>query len=256
MKHASKLTLLLVVTNLLTLSVMLNGCDPEEDPANNANKTTTTASNCYPAVTATSGFQGLNALLVYRMAKEYRLRQLSAINSAYYATTSVGATPTDGDARSVWFDMETIKRFIYTVETTTCNRCGNNSNPRLGIRVYYGTYPDTTDTIWNTSAMAGVDRSFAGKHTVMFVPTYFDSASNANVDFDPQFVTGNCDFTAIQSFYETMKTATLSTTEFTILSSMNGMAQNHGDMIPPPYGKNDILGKGAGIMYAADGTVH
>lgn len=203
------------------------------------------AQNCYPAATSGGEPVGLNAMLVYYLAKNYKDRQLQAINSAHY--------PGSSDARSVWFDMETLKRFIHEIESQTCGKC-DNSDKMLGVRIYYGAYPDSTkwtDSLW-ANALAGVPMENAGKHTVMMVPTYRDISTQADIDFDPDYVTDGCDFTNIESFYNNMKTQPPAGVTLSILSTMNGTAQNHGQLIPPPYDRMTILDNGAGIMYAVD----
>lgn len=242
---------LLIVTNVLTIVAFMffagcNGSEPAEPVA------VVGATNCYPAATSGTQFNGLSALLAYKLAKNYKNNQLVAINNALFPGAANGS---DGDARSVWFDLETLKRFIYEIESQTCGKC-NNSSKVLGVRIYYGAYPDSTawsDSMW-TTALAGVPSNYAGKHTVMLVPTYHNAATNAEIDFDPKHVTTGCNFTNIESFYETMKEGQLANVTLTVLSGMSGTAQNHGQMIPPPYGSNDILEKGAGIMFATDNT--
>lgn len=248
MKKNSKLISILVATNVLTLFIMFIGCqDPVPPPG------PTPATNCYAGSSNQTSFPGLSALLVKSLVDNYRNRQLSAINGQYYTNAGAeGGTPADGDARSVWFDMEVIKRFIYEIESKTCDAC-TTPTKTLGIRIYYGTYPDTSvwsDPVW-AEALEGVDPSYAGKHTVMFVPTYRDS-TGADIDFDPNHVNSSCDFSVIDDFYNKMKSGNPANVTLTVLSSINTSVQNHGQMVPPPYDDAQILNRGAGIMYAAD----
>jgi len=236
------------VAVLLALSSLFSSCDEgAEGPVVATGDRLADATNCYPAVADGAQFDGLNAMLVYYLAKNYKDQQLTAINN----NLNVGQS----DARSVWFDLETLKRFIHEIETQTCGKCDNNSSQRLGVRIYYGAYPtDTTtwtDSLWAT-ALAGVPASYAGKHTVMMVPTYHNEANNTEVDFDPRYVTSGCNFTNIESFYNNMKENPPVNITLTVLSGMATTAQNHGQLIPPPYDVMGIVDEGAGIMYAVD----
>ena len=232
----------MITTSVLALAGLLlfTGCDSQPGP----DPTT----NCYE--TPTEGFNGLNAMLVYKLAQNYKNSQLAAIAEA--------GNP--DDARSVWFDLQTLKRFINQVETQTCGRCNGEPSQVLGIRIYYGTYPDITawdDEDW-TNALNGVPRENAGKHTVMMVPTYRKTYRQNNVDvavdvdFDPNFIASGCNFTGIETFYDSMATNPPTGITLTVLSGMQTTAQNHGDMIPPPFTSPERLQKGAGIMYAVD----
>ena len=248
---------LLIFSNVLTLLLvmLLVGCSNDDESGESvladANRIPD-AQNCYAPAAQGADFEGLNAMLVYYLAKNYKNQQLAAINSGLFA--GAGANPpTAGDARSVWFDLETIKRFIYEIESQTCGKCDNSSKV-LGIRIYYGAYPDSSawrDTAWR-GALESVPMAYAGKHTVMMVPTYHDDETNAEMDFDPNHVTQGCDFTNIETFYSNMKTNPPSSITLTVLAGMNGTAQNHGELVPPPFSGASILDKGAGIMYAAD----
>lgn len=91
------------------------------------------------------------------------------------------------DARSVHFSLNKLKSFIYDIENAICNR---NSECKkvlgeLGIRFYYAAYDQTVG-------------SYAGKHTLVLVPTYTkdfkDGNPPQNVDFCPDwFKEGTCE---------------------------------------------------------------
>lgn len=241
---------LLIVMNAVMLSGLLFFCSCEEENEQGeselAEKTTVdNAANCYNAATGGTTFNGLNAMLVYALAKNYKNNQLQAINNAH---------PGLNDARSVWFELETLKRFIFEIESQTCGKCDNDPSKMLGVRIYYGAYPDSA--AWGSAewsaALEGVPVTNAGKHTVMLVPTYHDNTTNAEIDFDPNYITTGCNFSHIDNFYAKMATNPPSSITLAILSTLNGTAQNHGEMIPPPYNANGILNRGAGIMYAVD----
>ena len=84
----------------------------------------------------------------------------------------------DIDATSVWFGLEQIKRFIWTIEDTTCKR---KCTGTFGVRIYYAQYPDP-QTLGADSIYA--NPHYVGRHTVFLVPTFYDSESGKNVDWN------------------------------------------------------------------------
>jgi hypothetical protein len=234
---------LLIVTNVIVISALLSfsSCEDTETPSHSKSET---AANCYPPVANDYQFEGLNGRLVYKLAKNYKEKQLQAVQAAH---------PEFMDARSVWFDMATLKQFIHEVERQTCYNCDNNHSTQLGLRIYYGTYPELSE--WNNpfwqESLAGLPADYAGKHTVMMVPTYRNN-TGVDMDFDPGFMRQGCNFTYIDSFYKIMEKDSMKNFTFTILSSISTTSQNHGQMVPPPYTNDAILDAGAAILYAVD----
>lgn len=86
--------------------------------------------------------------------------------------TSLAVTPPEGlrDSRAIWFSMDSLKKFICTIEKYS-KEIGIPSDS-LGIRIYYGIYSDTD--------------YFSRMHTVFMVPT-FTMGTGSQVDFDPRF---------------------------------------------------------------------
>lgn len=229
---------------MLIAILFISACSGESDPTIPPSRKDASAVNCYPPISGPYEFQGLNARFVYHMARNYKQKQHTAIKNA---------NENMNDARSVWFDLETLKRFIDEVERQTCNNCTGTTTTQLGIRMYYGTYPDSSewnDEYWSQN-LQGLPESYAGRHTIMMVPTYRNT-EGVNVDFDPAYITSDCNFANIDSFYQLMKSDPSLDFNFTILSAMSTTSQNHGDLIPPPYPPQSILDKGAGIMFAVD----
>lgn len=69
-----------------------------------------------------------------------------------------------------------------------CNKNCKTSKPdSLGVRIYFGAYP-------NFNALSAAARkdynvlpgSYIKYNSVFFVPTYYDSKNNSNIDFDPR----------------------------------------------------------------------
>ncbi len=134
------------------------------------------------------------------------------------------------DSRSIWFSLERLKKFIVQIEGSKCVR-GCTEPLNLGIRMYYGRYPDpkelkpgTTELLYPN--LTGMDPVVRDKHTVFLIPT-FDDNTGLHQDFDPRVMD--------------KKDPCLPTPLDGLLSTVIGMtltdrgAMNHGDLIPPPY---------------------
>ncbi|MGC4101576.1 hypothetical protein [Ferruginibacter sp.] len=124
------------------------------------------------------------------------------------------------DARSIWFSLETIKKFIWIIES---NQCKKNCRDSLGIRIYYARYPEAKDPIWKTPGLAPEAR-YAGHHTVFMIPTYWDPRDSMHHDFDP--MSRIC-----RGPFDTSATAKPTTIFFEFTGDPDG--QNHGNLIPP-----------------------
>jgi hypothetical protein len=159
---------------------------------------------------------------------------------AHNFRTRTGANPSE--TRSVWFSLETIKNFIYQIESKSCN-----CDYELGIRIYNGQYPD--DPSWLTPfgpELGGLRNTVMGKfnnineyrkiNTVFMVPTH--KINSINYDFDPNDSTNTCNSKSINynGKYKIDGKDTLPNIFSTQRSgnSVTGlMAQNHGDACPP-----------------------
>ncbi len=179
-----------------------------------------------------TAFGGLNAKVARDLSGNYQTRQLANINSAGYVPN---------DARSVWFPLDTIKRFIQEIEKGNCrNGCTDRS---YGIRLYYAAYPDIAAMI-TTSQLSGLPQGYEKHHTIFMVPTYTDANSGGPMDFDPWHMKG-C--TAIP-FRQLMSPKLASEKSLILLardypvaqrtplsssSSTSNTVQNHGGLCPP-----------------------
>jgi hypothetical protein len=167
----------------------------------------------------------------------------------YYnkSTTSKLLFPTNdsnlipgNDARSVWFPLERLKKFIWNIEKENCGKpCPHD----LGLRVYFARYPQQADTLWQKDYLTGVSTTFANRHTVFMVPTYYDESKKTDVDFFPG------DETCSRPLEEWARIPVASGEVFknqykdikipfiimagAIPLSEPGDGQNHGGLIPP-----------------------
>jgi hypothetical protein len=231
MKKLSAFTILLLVTNVLTFSILIWGCDHDDrDDSKGGNRkmgiksasSSTCTPNCYPVPDACDTLKGFNLGLATEMISNYRKNHWQMINK--YCRPFSGfpnSVPQDTvDARSVWFDLDTLKAFINTIEITACrNSC---PNLKLGVRIYYAEYPGA-DTMVNY----GLDPSLAHMHTVLMMPTYQDNTSQLNMDFDPYAI--SCPLGNTPSLFDTLH-------PFLVLSPSSSVtARNHGGLAPPPF---------------------
>lgn len=224
----------LIFTNLVTLSLLVivyqSSCTKRADTP------VPVSSNCYE-----NDYQNLrsNPMAFEYLASlvtSYRDQQWGVINNS-------GASGGGQDARAVWFSLPSLKKFISDIETQTKNNCGN-CDKKLGIRIYYGAYPEAgkMETI---KGMETVPAQYSMLHTVVMVPTYQDSrfvgSPGENVDFDPSHMTG-CTPASFDSLSKSSSTIMALSPDLTVM--------NHGSLIPPP---SNVTCTGAKVMHFLDG---
>lgn len=124
------------------------------------------------------------------------------------------------DTKSVWFPLKTIKKYIWEIET---NNCRNNCNDSLGVRIYFGKYPETSDPMWDTVGMSEFKVSYANHHTLFMVPTLYDATKDAHFDFNPWVPDCHHLIGTPYSSKDAPRNPLL----------LGGDAQNHGSLIPP-----------------------
>lgn len=143
--------------------------------------------------------------LVEEMINNYRTKQ-------YVSITNNPAIPMTFDAQSVWFDLESLKNFIKTIEEETALHPDYKMH-NFGMRFYYSAYPNT-DT-WNDASheeISSLNPHYGKLHTLIAVPTA--EINGVNSDFDPFDV----------STYDGTKPSG---------AGISIMAENHGNLTPP-----------------------
>lgn len=120
------------------------------------------------------------------------------------------------DARCAWFPLETIKRYIWSIEASNCKKQCKDS---LGLRIYYAKYPDISDAEFWSGSMES-QKAYASYHTVFMVPTYFTGSFHQ--DFNPFSEECHQVLDEVPGPHKSTK-ALLSV----------GDEQNHGSLIPP-----------------------
>ena len=178
---------LLIITNVIWVSTFcFIGCDPKPE------KPTPVSCN-----TISSNYTGertsgrISPIEANTMADLYYQNHYPDYNRRLgeYA----GVENANLDARSVWFSLETLKQFLWEIESksATCDGC---KTLNLGVRIYYGEY-----AVANTQK--GEDPNefpFTHKkmHSVFMVPTYAKKDANGKLrdyDFNPNQLTVDLD---------------------------------------------------------------
>ena len=113
------------------------------------------------------------------VVKNYRVKIWDDVNRINFRQNTRGVLKNplvtmypNTDARTIWFDMDTIKRFFCTIEKY--NKQLTSPGKSLGIRFFYAVYDGSDDKVSNRN-----------RHTLFMVPTY-KAADGSNVDFDPR----------------------------------------------------------------------
>lgn len=208
---------ILIASNVVLLSIIFfQACKPtvKEDDSNN----TTCLKKICKDYTDVPWRGSINAYFAQKIADNYK--RDAAKKFIWYNGNNSGQE----DARSIWFSLETLKKFIWQIEASNCNKGCNDS---LGVRIYYARYPEAKDPIWKTFNLQPAGK-YANHHTVFMVPTFWEQKSNLHYDFDPSLKVCHSPFdTAISA------KPTLLLFGFAGGATEPGDAQNHGNLIPP-----------------------
>ncbi|NER19054.1 hypothetical protein [Spongiivirga citrea] len=197
--------------------------------------------------------------LINDMVKLYSTNQLSAVNSKMVRvnqrTYPVGSKIIDPDlntsqqefedAKAIWFDLETLKKFIYHIENETKKVDAKivQSN-KLGIRIYYASYPsfETWSTRPDGEALEKLRNypkanEYGFKHTLLMIPTF--EQGGVNYDFNPldaetydeRGMQGNDSYNSDSGIVKPVLGIPL----FMNVRSSEGeiTARNHGGLYPP-----------------------
>ncbi len=173
--------------------------------------------------------------LIKSMVTKYDDTQLD------YIQTATG-TVVPADARAIWFDLETLKKFLYHLEHNVDKNYAEGANKKLGVRIYYSAYPDAKKMdafmAQQDDPTYQFDPAYANLHTLIMIPT-ITGKDGQNFDFNPLDKTTYDGFSANNTRSLTTNPAysTLSlsaTRETTNLNSPNHTsARNHGMLSPP-----------------------
>ena len=134
-------------------------------------------------------FLELRVDLIHTMTNKYRSNQLDFVNR-----NSDFLGYNKKDAHSIWFDLITLKKFMYHIEKTSRDLgAGINrtiSDKDLGIRIYYAAYPKKEEN-WKVQFPDLIDlysdpnkQLYEHLHTLVMVPTL--NIEGKMVDFNPK----------------------------------------------------------------------
>ncbi|ASK31770.1 hypothetical protein CEY12_17360 [Chryseobacterium sp. T16E-39] len=152
----------------------------------------------------------MTTAFIQELINNYRNNQLEAINSNLEMS----------DAHSIWFDLPKLKKFISTLEEEAKKVNPTTTENDLGIRFYYAAYPKAEN--WEIMENHTVPKEYAERHTLVMVPTMKKQDEKGHFldyDFNPN--------SNGQAIAMALKSRSAEPTE------EEGLAQNHGNLIPP-----------------------
>jgi hypothetical protein len=222
-----KCLLLMLLTALLTYFITCYFCCKDKDNGG----TRDLASICMnyenePPATLTTK-------MISSMVGQYSGKQLNSIQS-----DSLNQIPKD--ARAIWFDLETLKQFMYQIEHNAGKNYSESKDKTLGVRIYYAAYPENDKMRAMTPSQTDPNFSFNPTyeklHTLVMIPTIAEK-NGENYDFNPQ------DVSTYNGYTRMPKTGKYYTDEnYTGISlgtssrpqtGENVSARNHGMLYPP-----------------------
>jgi len=162
--------------------------------------------------------------LVERMKQKYKDTQLKLINRKL----KFRHHDKMGDAKEIWFSLDTLKAFICQIENEIDAKSEN-----LGIRIYYVAYPKKRE--WKKypdlqipGKKPSVPKSYAERHTLVLIPTVKKSSTSGHQDYippqNPQSGTAHY-----------MAMGLTDTSDYTESDSeeTESPTKNHGNLFPP-----------------------
>ncbi len=121
------------------------------------------------------GFTHISAATAHELADRYVLECQPALTAVINRDSVL-------DARCIQFSLANLKKYIWDLESAVC---GCDSFKNLGIRFYYGKYPDLTTAESRANPdLNTLDTQYSFLHTVFLVPTY-QTSDGINQDFEP-----------------------------------------------------------------------
>jgi len=173
----------------------------------------------------------LDADLIHVMTQGYEKNQLDYIQSK-------SGTIAPSDAKAIWFDLETLKRYLYHIEKKSQKVDGTITDKKLGVRFYYSTYP-SKDTIMKYDFKDLKDPSgnllfsdYEGLHTLVMIPTI--TIGDKILDFNPLDESTFREGFSQKSNYAYRPGQNIPNNQTGALAGTRDMSgQNHGTLYPP-----------------------
>lgn len=148
--------------------------------------------------------------LIRTLVENYRSNQLMSVKE------KLGIE----DAHSIHFDLTTLKKFISDIEALSITNNPDIHAEDLGIRFYYAAYPKAEN--WDLMAHTPVQKEYAGRHTLVMVPTIKRKDDNGEM--------GDYDFNPLNMNRKGMNEGTSGKDSETAIEFI---CQNHGTLSPP-----------------------
>lgn len=222
MKKSLIVPVVFIVTSIFWFSIFsLQSCERSSCSYSDRNDTSWNKI-CYDY--SSQKFNGLSKKLVNDMLDIYK----SEVSYANYSPHGNA----DVDSRAVWFNLDSLKKFIWVIESQA-RKNHLNAASKLGVRMYFARYPAAANWGDYGGALSFINTNYNKMHTLIMVPTY--NNGTYNVDFDPYYFSGNVPSSLLDILASTNNPKLglmRSVTDQTIT------AQNHGDLIPPMSGGN------------------
>ncbi len=173
----------------------------------------------------------------YELSKNYREDKHKA-----YVYDAKGALLDTLDGRAAWFDLQTLKDYIASIENEV-GKLKCDTNIKLGIKIYYGKYPSNAD---NDAGLKDVDERDFNRHTVFMVPTFFDGKQN--VAFTPAMAADGCKLIPYYELFNKLDRSKLDQSGRSLKAGQpaeaidikNSYILNHGTLPPPPLEAGDF----------------
>jgi hypothetical protein len=217
---------LLIASNVLLLCIIGLQAFNQKETGSNI-KTSSPSQTCLAKIC--SGYSNsqndLRGLINYASAIEMSRDYASDVGKKYVWYDS--KISKKDDASSLVFDLLTLKKYIWYIESNVCDRGCDDSKLQLGIRFYYAKYPDA-NTMRQDYYLKNVDTSFANRHTLFMVPVYrYLFTKGIYKNFWPEFLDHKCQFKWPNN---------PPPDSIRIQMSVDESEQNHGSLRPPPAG--------------------
>ncbi len=175
----------------------------------------------------------LTTKMISSMVGQYSGKQLNSIQS-----DSLNQIPKD--ARAIWFDLETLKQFMYQIEYNAGKNFAESKDKRLGVRIYYAAYPENDKMRAmepsQTDPNFSYNPAYEKLHTLVMIPTIAEK-EGVDYDFNPLDVSTYNGYTRMPKtgkYYtdETYSGISLGSSS-RAQTGENVSARNHGMLYPP-----------------------
>lgn len=225
-----KCLLLCLLTALLTYFLTCYFCKKKFEDIPENTRSLTDICMDYDTITPPT----LTTEMVKSMVTQYSGAQLNSIQTA--PTNAVAV-----DARSIWFDLETLKEFLYQIEHNVNKNPAQGRDKKLGVRIYYAAYPDNSKmrdlAATQTDPNFSYNPAYEKKHTLVMIPTI--EKDGKNYDFNPLDPNSYIGFTnmtkggVFNANSSTYSTLSLGTSANPLNPGPNPtIARNHGTLCP------------------------